>query len=47
MARIAAPAAPGFVLKAGGFGDVQALQRIIAYFGGPRRATMARQSARS
>jgi uncharacterized protein YgbK (DUF1537 family) len=47
LARIAAPAAPGFVLKAGGFGDAQALQRIIAYFGGPRRAAMARESAPS
>ena len=47
LARVAAPAAPGFVLKAGGFGDALALQRIIAYFGGPRRTDTARESAPS
>ncbi|HMA09004.1 MAG TPA: nucleotide-binding domain containing protein, partial [Ramlibacter sp.] len=47
LARIAAAATPGFVLKAGGFGDAQALGRIIAYFGGSRRAATARDSASS
>jgi uncharacterized protein YgbK (DUF1537 family) len=47
VARVAAPAAPGFVLKAGGFGDAQALQRMIAHFGGRRRPTLARESASS
>jgi uncharacterized protein YgbK (DUF1537 family) len=47
LARIAAAATPGFVLKAGGFGDAQALQRIIAYFGGSPRPATACDSAPS
>ena len=47
LARIAPAAAPGFVLKAGGFGDALALQRIIAHFGARRPPSPARQSAPS
>lgn len=47
LARIAAAGAPGFVLKAGGFGDAGTLQRIIGYFGGLRRAGSARDTAPS
>ena len=47
LARIAVAAAPGFVLKAGGFGDALALQRIIAHFGARRPPSLARQSAPS
>ena len=37
LARIASRASPQFVLKAGGFGDALALQRIIQSFGPQRR----------
>lgn len=42
-----AGARPGFVLKAGGFGDAATLERIIAYSDPPRRPIPARQSENS
>jgi len=45
MARVVRDATPGFVLKAGGFGDALALQRIIRRFGHPRHRPLRRQPA--
>lgn len=47
LARVGALAAPGFVLKAGGFGDALALQRIIRHFGQQRRHSTRRVLAPS
>jgi uncharacterized protein YgbK (DUF1537 family) len=47
LARVGALAAPGFVLKAGGFGDALALQRIIRHFGQQRRHSTRRALAPS
>ena len=44
LARVAALDPPAFVLKAGGFGDAQALQRIIRYFGARRRQPVRREA---
>lgn len=47
MASAASDALPAFVLKAGGFGDALALQRIIRHFGRQRRQPNERQVAPS
>ncbi len=45
LARASGRAMPWFVLKAGGFGDSQALQRIIRHFGASRHPVNARHAA--
>jgi uncharacterized protein YgbK (DUF1537 family) len=47
IARAASHAAPEFILKAGGFGDPLALQRIIRHFCHSRRQPIERLVARS